>query len=48
MAFIVAISSSKLFVPFVMTGMSKVLEDSASVSDLNTCFFSDGEEESRL
>jgi len=31
------ISSSKLFIPIVMTGMETVLEDSASVSDWNAC-----------
>ena len=33
MAFMTAISSSNLFVPIVMTGMTMVLEDLASVSD---------------
>jgi len=47
MAFMAAISSSKLFVPIVITSMTTVLEDSASVSDLKTCL-SDGEEESLL
>jgi len=44
MAFMVAISSSKLFVRIVMTGMTMVLEDSASVSDWKTCLSNDEEE----
>jgi len=47
MAFMVAISSSKLFIPIVIIGMMTVLEDLTSVSDWKTCF-SDGEEESLL
>jgi len=47
MAFIAAIYSSKFFVPMVMTGMTTVLEDSASVFDWKTCL-SDGAEESLL
>jgi len=34
MAFMTAIYSSKLFVPIVMTGMTTVLEDSASEESL--------------
>jgi len=47
MAFMAAISSSKLFALIVMTDMTTVLEDSASVFDLKACL-SDGEEESPL
>jgi len=47
MAFLAVISSSKLFVPIVMTGMTTVLEDSALVSDWKICL-SDGEEGSLL
>jgi len=47
MAFMAAISSSKLFVRIVMTGMTTILEDSALVSDWKTCL-SVGEEESLL
>jgi len=47
MAFMEAISYSKLFVPIVITGMTTVLEDSASASYWMT-FLSDSEEESLL
>jgi len=47
MAFMAAVSSSKLFVPIVMTSITTVLDDSASVSDWNACL-SDGKEESLL
>jgi len=45
MAFMVAISSSKLFIPIVMIGMTMVLQDSPSVSNWKVCL-NDGEEES--
>ena len=46
-AFMAAISSSKLFVPIVVIGMTMVLQDSASVSEWKT-YLSDIEEESLL
>jgi len=45
--FMAAISSSKLFVLIVITGMTMVLEESTSISNWKTCP-SDGEEESLL
>jgi len=47
MAFMAAISSSKLFVCIVMTRMTTVLDDLASVFDWKT-YLNDGEEESLL
>ena len=47
MAFMAGISSSKLFAPMFMAGLTIVLEDSALVSNWMTCL-SDGEEESLL
>ena len=47
MAFIASISSSQLFVPIVMTGMTTVLDDSTLVSDWKACL-SDDKEESLL
>jgi len=47
MPFMAAISSSEFFVPIVMTSMTTVLEDSASVSNWNACL-NDVKEESLL
>jgi len=47
MAFMLAFSSSKLFAAVIITGMTIVFEDLASVFD-NRAPFGEGEEESLL
>ena len=43
MAFMAAISSSKLFVSIIMTEITTILEDSASISDWKACLSDDEE-----